>query len=504
MWPDSPFAKPISSFETPVPLVTVDPDEEPDYQVCFRKEWVPYVVGALQQLLLQTTWKTDDKDALNLVQARAQLLISIFLNACEDEMDVRQSPDDCNILQKTFDGIEWIDFANLKECITDTVILKEPKIWRVFEGDTQYSYNNTTYITYTDAAGPELGMPETGAGIPSGTDPKCIRAKNNVAFMLATFTQIEKEITTAGSNNSVVAAILGIVATLGAEFLILPAALTGVMSVAFSGGATFTMSLFTPDILQQLACDLEDAFESDGSLTTSGYQTFLSAIWAHGGIAWELLTHWFEALGPIGMVAAGQSDKGGVTTCDTDPCDDTLIREFKFLESPSGWVASHRDFQEVVPTITQGWRFAAAASKWLSGQGWVAQAVRYDNSPTWFWVDLIHLNFDHAIHLSKFDVEFYLEKGLIQVSSGTPMTFAIYRDDGTGWIQANVGTNFTSTTDGVHTYTVDMGFGVGSSTPIPANYQLKLKIYIQGDVNYAPPYPGNAKIRRVKFYGTDL
>jgi hypothetical protein len=79
---DSPFARPQSSYERPVPLVLVDPDVDANITVCFRSEWLPYVLGALQQLILQTTWATSDPDALNLVQARAQLLIALFIEGC--------------------------------------------------------------------------------------------------------------------------------------------------------------------------------------------------------------------------------------------------------------------------------------------------------------------------------------------------------------------------------------------------------------------------------------
>jgi len=79
MFGDSPFARPQSSYERPAPLVLVDPDTDADYTVRFRAEWLPYIIGALSQLLLQTTWSTDDPDALNLVQARAQLLIDMFI-----------------------------------------------------------------------------------------------------------------------------------------------------------------------------------------------------------------------------------------------------------------------------------------------------------------------------------------------------------------------------------------------------------------------------------------
>lgn len=86
MWANSPFAVPTSSFNKPVPLVLIDPDVNPNWQVCFRKEWLPYVLGSLQQLVLQTTWKVANVNELELVQARAQQLISTFIAGCPVEV----------------------------------------------------------------------------------------------------------------------------------------------------------------------------------------------------------------------------------------------------------------------------------------------------------------------------------------------------------------------------------------------------------------------------------
>lgn len=82
VFPDSLFAEPQSSYERPAPLVLHDPDVDANVSVCFHSSWLPYVIGALSQLLQQTTWATDDPDALNLVQARAQLLIDLFIQGC--------------------------------------------------------------------------------------------------------------------------------------------------------------------------------------------------------------------------------------------------------------------------------------------------------------------------------------------------------------------------------------------------------------------------------------
>lgn len=81
MWPLSPFAHPVSSYERPVPLVSVDPCDNPDLTVSFRSEWLPYILGSLKQLVLQSTWLTSDPDALQEVVGRAEMLLTCFSNA---------------------------------------------------------------------------------------------------------------------------------------------------------------------------------------------------------------------------------------------------------------------------------------------------------------------------------------------------------------------------------------------------------------------------------------
>jgi hypothetical protein len=109
MWPDSPYAVSVGSFRRPVPLVTVDPDIEPDVTVCFRREWLPYIVGSLQQLLLQSTWKTDDPAALNLAQARAQLLIALFLEGCPPDANAGIEFDGEELMASLCESLRWQD-----------------------------------------------------------------------------------------------------------------------------------------------------------------------------------------------------------------------------------------------------------------------------------------------------------------------------------------------------------------------------------------------------------
>jgi len=78
MFPDSPFATAVGSFQSAVLPPSVDPDATPTKSFDISCEWLPFIRGALQQLVLQSTWKTDDPAVLLLAQQRAMTLIAMF------------------------------------------------------------------------------------------------------------------------------------------------------------------------------------------------------------------------------------------------------------------------------------------------------------------------------------------------------------------------------------------------------------------------------------------
>lgn len=78
MFPDGPFQTPRGSFQTPVIPPGMDPDASPTLTVSINCAWLPYIRGALQQLLLQSTWDALTPADLLLTQQRAWSLIAMF------------------------------------------------------------------------------------------------------------------------------------------------------------------------------------------------------------------------------------------------------------------------------------------------------------------------------------------------------------------------------------------------------------------------------------------
>lgn len=119
MYPDSQFRNPVSSFQRPVAPPGVDSDVAPFVCVQFNATWLPYVLGALKQLVMQYTWDTTDPDEINLVQQRAFNLMDIFTLAGQAESE------NCVAifrvvgceLQISYDGgASWDDLIDLSTC----------------------------------------------------------------------------------------------------------------------------------------------------------------------------------------------------------------------------------------------------------------------------------------------------------------------------------------------------------------------------------------------------
>lgn len=85
MFPNSPFKRSVGSYVEPVAPPARDPDAAPLATLQISCDWLPYIRGAVKQLLLQSTWIGDD-DAVDLAQQRVFNLMSMLQDAvsCAD------------------------------------------------------------------------------------------------------------------------------------------------------------------------------------------------------------------------------------------------------------------------------------------------------------------------------------------------------------------------------------------------------------------------------------
>jgi len=83
VYPPSPYAKPRGSFETPVSPPGNSPTDDPKLTLSINCEWLPFIRGALKQLLLESTWNLAGSElSLGQVQGAVFDLIDLFVE-CE-------------------------------------------------------------------------------------------------------------------------------------------------------------------------------------------------------------------------------------------------------------------------------------------------------------------------------------------------------------------------------------------------------------------------------------
>lgn len=78
MYPPGPFADSVGSFRQPVDPPTAGPFDSPLFEVCINRDWLPFIAGALKQLLLQSTWTELSDSDLEALQGKVFDLISAF------------------------------------------------------------------------------------------------------------------------------------------------------------------------------------------------------------------------------------------------------------------------------------------------------------------------------------------------------------------------------------------------------------------------------------------
>jgi microcystin-dependent protein len=78
MLPDRANPIPVGSFRVPFALPVSEPDDGTLVSVAFSFAWLPYVMGALKVLLLQSTWDYTTQAELDQAQGQANNLLDIF------------------------------------------------------------------------------------------------------------------------------------------------------------------------------------------------------------------------------------------------------------------------------------------------------------------------------------------------------------------------------------------------------------------------------------------
>lgn len=317
------FAPSVGSFQVPVIPPGVDPDEGEQITVCFSADWLPFIVGALQQLTLQATWSGDD-DAILQAQNRAQLLIAMFGSSdggCISDVCIGRlrydSGCDC-IMQTPPDGGAEVENAGA-----------DPRHADVFR------------------------FPPVDAD-----DPKCQAAANMVRWLNDLIDEVVLVVDTAGAAEGLIAIILPFVVSLG-PFGILIDLVLGAAFLLFSAGATAISAAFDNDAYDALQCIFYCHISSDGSVTElqlAGIQADIAA--QIGGLVQTITDGMFFLMGEVGLSNAGVVGDNPSADCDSCGC---------------GWCYHSDDANQLGDWIPEAWAGSPdtlptySAGAWQSG-----------------------------------------------------------------------------------------------------------------------------------------
>lgn len=117
---------PASSYVEPVTPPVSEPDALPGVSVCFSAEWLPYILGSLQQMAQPTAWDASSPTVLQTTLDRVQALIGLFGNGEACSM-LRWSTSDCALEISTDGGATWSaisgwDINGLASCLQQPLI----------------------------------------------------------------------------------------------------------------------------------------------------------------------------------------------------------------------------------------------------------------------------------------------------------------------------------------------------------------------------------------------
>jgi hypothetical protein len=103
---------PFIPFPNGIDLPTTDPFEGDQVCVQFGADWVQIVIGCLNVLCAQSTWRSTDLDAINAAIQQSQALIGVFmeLEACPVPIQFQVNPTYPQNWQYSLDaGVTWLD-----------------------------------------------------------------------------------------------------------------------------------------------------------------------------------------------------------------------------------------------------------------------------------------------------------------------------------------------------------------------------------------------------------
>lgn len=230
----------------------------------------------------------------------------------EDMMfDIRQKDGMPCIIEKTNNGVDWVDAVNMQKC--------PPKL-RTNGGVIQWQDPDTDEWEDTET-GDERDNGEAPTPYPDNPDGACLSAENITAFYQSNLTNIRADVAL-GKNVTAIAA-----GFTGAASLFMPVLLYGTIALSLSAAALALTEagldvMLETEHLDNFKCVVYCNAEDDGSITASAFTAIRDGMesWA-SGLELEIIQYYLDCFGSVGLQRQGAAM--GVTTghCEDCGCD---------------------------------------------------------------------------------------------------------------------------------------------------------------------------------------
>jgi hypothetical protein len=329
--------------------------------VQFAATWLPYVVGALNQLVQPGAWLTSDPTVLEQQLVWATRIIEMFGTASGCPMVEVRLTSECVLQVSNDSGSTWVDAtdwaANFGTCVQAHVTLP---VFSVRLSDCVLQESSDGGSTWTDVLGWDgfcvcvqncespIGIPPVPPGGPSGDQLTC-----NLAWYLVNevlILAIQKQIANVAADNILFNVAHEIALTLvGVGFVWTEVFISAVQIIynAVQGELLTDMEAAITDVnlLHDLQCCIYSNIRATGQVSEANFPGILSCISAITYSEADVLGvfhDFIEAIGWRGLAALGQP-AGSVVNQD---CTDCLVpahdwcRDFDFTVSNYTWNTS--------------------------------------------------------------------------------------------------------------------------------------------------------------------
>jgi len=312
------FPTPRSSFVVPVTPPGVDPDAGPFFYLAVQVDWLPFVLGALSQLRMKSTWLTATDADNRLAIDRATLLT--------------------NMLAAPGVATPGVD--------------PPPPIW------TRYNPMTGDVETSTDMGSTWVPSPASDprtivfVGNPMTVDQKCNSAASATRYIARLIGNVADGIGAGATALGISSSLVAWLAPVG-QYAVLVLVLVDLAAALIAIGAGVITGAMTSTVYDTLECILYCNMSDDGFLTAAAMSNVLDDIGTQiGGTPEIILDALFSVMGWANITNAGylQLDTDTCTGCGCTWCYD-----FDFTAGPETWLSN--DGAQLIPpwsTIDRG------------------------------------------------------------------------------------------------------------------------------------------------------